>query len=78
MSEPTQDPQEQQQDGPQTVTQFAVQEGNLDADAPGVQDTIDAEKRRAEEGTERAQRVSDLMSGDQDAQDAAAQEADEG
>lgn len=50
----------------QTVTQFAVQEGNLDADDPGVQETIDAEKERAEKGTERAQQVSDVMNGRDD------------
>ena len=46
---------------PATVTQFAVEQGTLDADAPGVQETIDAEKQRAEEHTERAQAVSDAM-----------------
>ncbi len=61
----SQQPQEQQ-DGPQTVTQFAVQEGNLDADAPGVQETIDAEKERAEAGTERAQQVSEALNASDD------------
>lgn len=46
----------------QTVTQFAVQQGTLDGDAPGVSEAIEDEKRRAEEGTERAQAVSDRMS----------------
>jgi hypothetical protein len=58
----------------QTVTQFAVQEGNLDADAPGVQDTIDAEQKRAERGTERAQQVSDALNG----KDATDEDPDEG
>jgi|1186.fasta_scaffold217159_3 hypothetical protein len=47
--------------GPQTVTQFAVQSGTLDEDAPGVSEAIDKERQSAEEGTERAQRVSELM-----------------
>jgi hypothetical protein len=41
-----------------TVTGFAVQQGALDKDAPGVQEALDAEKRRAKAGTEHAERVS--------------------
>lgn len=42
---------------PQTVTQFAVAEGNLDGDDPQVQAVIEAEKERAEEGTKRAKEL---------------------
>jgi hypothetical protein len=47
--------------GPQTVTQFAVEQGTVPKDGAGVQDTIRAEKRAAEEGTKRAERVSEAM-----------------
>lgn len=50
--------------GPQTVTQFAVERGTLDADAPGVADTIKAEKARAKAGTERAERTAGLLAPD--------------
>lgn len=47
--------------GPQTVTQFAVERGTLDEDAPGVSEAIKAEREKAKRGTERAQRTSQLM-----------------
>jgi hypothetical protein len=53
--------------GPQTVTQFAVEQGTLDADAPGVQEAIEAEEQRAQRGTERAEQVAAVMAtGDPD------------
>jgi hypothetical protein len=45
----------------QTVTGFAVEQGTLEKDAPGVQEALQDEKRRAEQGTERAERVARLM-----------------
>lgn len=48
----------------QTVTEFAVEQGTLDADAPGVQETLEEDKRRAEEGAERARTVSERMAPD--------------
>ena len=53
-------------DAPQTVTQFAVEQGTLDADAPGVQDAIQAEKDRAEKGTQRAQELSAVLNATQE------------
>jgi hypothetical protein len=50
--------------GPQTVNQFAVESGTLDEDAPGVSEAIEKERRSAEQGTERAQRVSEQMAPD--------------
>jgi hypothetical protein len=68
MAEETQDhlgrPTATGEPGPQTVTQFAVESGTLEEDAPGVSETIEAEKERAEKGTERAQRVSETMAPD--------------
>jgi hypothetical protein len=45
----------------QTVTQFAVQQGTVDAGADGVQESIEDEKRRAQRSAESAQQVSDRM-----------------
>lgn len=45
----------------QTVTGFAVEQGTLDGDDPAVKAALADEKRRAEEGTKRAQRVSDQL-----------------
>jgi len=50
-------------DDPQTVTEFAVQQGTVDPDAPGVQDAIDADRDRAEENTQRARELSELLTG---------------
>jgi hypothetical protein len=49
-----------------TVTEFAVQQGTLDADAPGVQDSMKGDQRRRKEGTERAERVSQQMAPTED------------
>lgn len=46
---------------PQTVTQFAVEQGVIEKDAPGVTEAIDAEKARAEAGTARAEQVSEML-----------------
>lgn len=46
---------------PQTVTQFAVEQGVLESSDPGVQAAVKAEKERAKVGTERAQQVSQVM-----------------
>jgi hypothetical protein len=53
--------------GPQTVTQFAVEQGTLEGDAPGVSEAIDAEKAKAKAATERSERVAALMAGGDDA-----------
>jgi hypothetical protein len=45
----------------QTVTQFAVQQGTVDPDAPGVQNAITEEQERAQRSAESAQQVSDRM-----------------
>jgi hypothetical protein len=47
--------------GPQTVTQFAVETGTLEEDAPGVSEAIASERDKAERGTARAQEVSERM-----------------
>jgi hypothetical protein len=45
----------------QTVTEFAVESGTIPKDAPGVQETIRADRKHAEEATERAKTVSAAM-----------------
>lgn len=45
----------------QTVTGFAVEQGTLDGSDPGVKAALAEEKRRAEAGRERAERVSEQM-----------------
>jgi hypothetical protein len=45
----------------QSVTGFAVEQGTLDSDAEGVQDTLREEERRRKEHTEHAERVSRQM-----------------
>lgn len=45
----------------QTVTGFAVEQGTIDGSDQGVKDALAAEKRRAEAGTKRAERVSEMM-----------------
>jgi len=49
--------------GPQTVTQFAVEQGTLEKDA-SVQTAIDGEQARAKAGTERAEQVSAVLAPD--------------
>lgn len=58
-----------------TVTEFAVQQGTLDEDAPGVQEAIEADSKRAEQHTERAQALSDRLN--EPAADAASVEDDQ-
>ena len=45
----------------QTVTAFAVEQGTLDGGDEGVKDTLAEEKRRAEAGTKRAERISSQL-----------------
>lgn len=47
-----------------TVTEFAVEQGTLDGSDQGIQDALEDEKRRAETGTRRAERVSAQMAPD--------------
>jgi hypothetical protein len=45
----------------QTVTGFAVEQGNLDGTDPGVKETLAQETRSAKAGRERAERVQEQM-----------------
>lgn len=44
-----------------TVTEFAVQQGTLDGSDPDVKAALEDERKREKAGRERAQRVSDQM-----------------
>jgi len=48
----------------QTVTGFAVEQGTIDGSDPGIREALADEKRRAEEGTERAERISEQLAPD--------------